>query len=88
MPYDGIPQQFFPVLQAITDRRSSDIAAAAGISRAKASELLNFRRVASPRVLARLEAAMLGCDAEDLARSRARVAAARGKSPDTGGLLD
>jgi len=55
-----LPQQRLPVLLALYDRKLKEVAPAAGVSVPYASEVINGRREASPELIARIEAAIVG----------------------------
>lgn len=55
-----LPQDRLRLLLTLYDRRLSDVAEAAGVSKATASLIINCRRPASPSQVARIEAAIIG----------------------------
>ncbi len=50
------------ILLAVYDRRLADVAAAAGMPKSSASEIINCRRPATREQIERLEAAIVGAE--------------------------
>jgi hypothetical protein len=69
-----VPQNQLKILQVVYNRRVEDIARAVGISAPYASLLLSCQKPASPEMIARLEAAIVGPRSPlDAGRGRAQA---------------
>jgi len=63
-------QDRLPVLMALYNRKLADVAAAAGMPKSTACELVNNTRPASPQQIARLERAIIGAPSATAAPAR------------------
>ncbi len=62
-----LTQDRLRILLALYDRRLADVATAAGMPKSSASEIINCRRPATREQIARLEAAIIGRQLQEVA---------------------